>query len=413
MKKSAGSFILEQEKNIPVAAEADVVVLGGGIAGISAALSAARGGASVIIIEKQCLLGGLATVGLVILYLPLCDGYGRQLVGGIGEELLHICYNAGTLRRPDTKKEPLHFIPECWNNNGNVEERKKFRFQVCYDAAPAELALEKLLLNENKIEIWYDTAVCGCQKSNNMITHVITENKSGRLAIKGKSFVDASGDADLCFYAGEETVTGNQNQLSGWYFGADLLENKIELHPDSEPIFNKANTGQRFYTGGSGKEVSQNLIDTHRYIIRNSKGSERKGEIPFLIPAMPLLRMTRRLNAVHNIAVQDIGVWKEDTLGMTGDWRKPALGYCVTLSSLHGKKTGNLFAAGRCMGCEGDAWDVLRVIPPCAVTGEAAGLAASEIALGGVSSAGELDSRRLASKLIERKVIINPELLKL
>jgi hypothetical protein len=149
----------------------------------------------------------------------------------------------------------------------------------------------------------------------------------------------------------------------------------------------------------------------HRYIISNSKHESRAGEIPFLIPAMPLFRMTRRLESMNNITTRDIGVWKEDALGMTGDWRKPALGYCVTLSSLHGRRIGNLLAAGRCMGAEDDAWDVLRVIPPCAVTGEAAGMAASELALKGIVSVSRLDLRRLQAILKERNVILNPDLL--
>ena len=68
----------------------DVVVAGGGIAGCAAALAAARNGARVLLIEKQTLLGGLATAGLITYYLPLCDGEGTQMSYGIAEEFLHL-----------------------------------------------------------------------------------------------------------------------------------------------------------------------------------------------------------------------------------------------------------------------------------------------------------------------------------
>ena len=68
-------FFREDIKKIPVNYQADVAVAGGGIAGIAAALAAARMGASVLLIEKQCIVGGLATTGLIARYLPLCDGY--------------------------------------------------------------------------------------------------------------------------------------------------------------------------------------------------------------------------------------------------------------------------------------------------------------------------------------------------
>jgi hypothetical protein len=332
-------------------------------------------------------------------------------VGGIGEELFHICFNAGMLRRPAGTEPNRTSLPECWVKSGSLEERKKTRFQVKYEAAPAMLALEAALLGEKNIDIWYDTKLCGCGVENGKITHVITENKSGRLAIKGKAFVDASGDGDLCFYAGEDTFSSDQNRRSGWYFGADLLQNKIELHMDSDPLSGHCPEGSRFYSGDDGREVSHYVIDMHRFILSNSGKETRKGEIPFLIPAMPLFRMTRRINALQNITQADIGVWKADALGMTGDWRKPALGYCITLSSLHGQRIGNLLTAGRCMGAEDDAWDVLRVIPPCAVSGEAAGLAAAELAWGKAPSVPELDVTDLQNQLKERKVILDPELL--
>ena len=86
---------IKEELKIPLSPSVDVVVAGGGIAGISAALAAARSGAKVLLIEKQCILGGLATAGLVTIYLPLCDGRGNQMSHGIAEELFHLSISQG------------------------------------------------------------------------------------------------------------------------------------------------------------------------------------------------------------------------------------------------------------------------------------------------------------------------------
>ena len=81
---------IREELNTPVTNECDVLVVGGGVAGIAAALAAARHGARVILCERGFLLGGLATAGLVTIYLPLCDGFGRQVSFGLAEELLRL-----------------------------------------------------------------------------------------------------------------------------------------------------------------------------------------------------------------------------------------------------------------------------------------------------------------------------------
>lgn len=93
-------------------------VAGGGIAGIAAALASSRNGAKVILIEKQCALGGLAILGLITIYLPLCDGMGKQVIYGIGEELLRLSIKYGYEDN----------YPNAWLDNNNIEERKKTAF---------------------------------------------------------------------------------------------------------------------------------------------------------------------------------------------------------------------------------------------------------------------------------------------
>lgn len=86
---------ISESLQTPVTYECDVLVAGGGIAGVAAAIAAARQGAKVLLLEKQFMLGGLATAGLITIYLPLCDGRGHQVSFGLAEELLRLSIQYG------------------------------------------------------------------------------------------------------------------------------------------------------------------------------------------------------------------------------------------------------------------------------------------------------------------------------
>ena len=73
--------------------------------------------------------------------------------------------------------------------------------------------------------------------------------------------------------------------------------------------------------------------------------------------------------------------WFDDTVGLTGDWRKSGPVYAIPFRCIRGVENHNLLAAGRCMSVDNTVWDVMRVIPPCVVTGEAAGTAAALAAI--------------------------------
>lgn len=361
-------LILEKSREVEVARSVDVLVAGGGIAGVAAALAAARSGAKTLLLEKECALGGLATLGMIIRYLPLCDGYGHQVIAGIGEELMRESQRYGVLKMHGE----WYGIPKVWDGEGTVEERTKKRFEADYDAGPMILVLEKLL-QEAGVEIWYDTRLCSVLTKKEGIACVAVENKSGRLALEARAFVDATGDADLCFLAGEETVSSDQNRRSGWYFSVRDGEDPV-LHTLTDPRWEPCLPGRRFYAGDRGSEVSAFVQDMHDMILDHA---QKQQTVPFLIPTIPLFRMTRRLNAREVLTEADLGRWRTDAVCMTGDWRRPAPVYAIGLAHLQGKKHANLFAAGRCISADGDAWDVTRVIPTCAATGEAAGAAAA------------------------------------
>ena len=387
--------IEEAARTLDVARSVDVLVAGGGIAGVAAALASARNGAQTLLLEKECALGGLATLGMIIRYLPLCDGYGHQVIGGIGEELMRESQRYGVLKMHG----PWYGLPEVWTGEGSVEARAKKRFEADYDAGPMIMTLEKLL-QEAGVEIWYDTRLCSA--SSGGLTHVIVENKSGRLALEARAFVDATVDADLCFLAGEATESSDQNRRSGWYFSVRDDENPV-LHPLTDPLYQPCLPGSRFYAGDRGSDVSAYVQDMHDMILENA---QKQNAVPFLIPTIPLLRMTRRLLGRETLTETNLGQWRTDAVALTGDWRKPAPVYAIGLAHLQGVKSANLFAAGRCISSAGDAWDVTRVIPTCAATGEAAGLAAAMWA-----QTGAVDVPALQNRLKAAGAILDPSLL--
>ena len=161
-------MIIEKERKIPVIDTFDLVVVGGGVAGVAAALAAARNNVSVCLIEKENMLGGLATLGLVAIYLPLCDGMGNQVIGGIGEELLKVSIKYGPGQ-----------IPDCWKQGGDVSKRKEVRYQLEFNPASFAIAMEELLL-QHSVSIYYDTRFCSVVMDNNSIEAII-ENKEAEV----------------------------------------------------------------------------------------------------------------------------------------------------------------------------------------------------------------------------------------
>jgi len=354
-------YISEPQRNITVAGDYDVAVVGGGVAGIAAALSAARAGARTILLERQFALGGLATLGLVTIYLPLCDGLGHQVSFGIAEELLRL-----SVSLDDPLPEVFHW------------KETKSRYQCAFNPHQFSILAERLLLN-SEVDILYGIQVCDTAVSDGKIEAVLCESISGRTAIRAKSFVDASGDAILCRVAGEETVDfARKNILAAWYYTAK----DYELHmlgladlPEGERLAEPIN--QKRYSGLTCESQTEFMIDGHQALLGDflNKGNFTSAHQLATITTIPQLRMTRRLVGVTEIR-EDTGS-VEDSIGLIGNWKRPGPIYEIPYSCLYGKRIRNLITAGRCISADDAMWDNTRVIPACAVIGEAAGLAAA------------------------------------
>lgn len=370
---------IKEDISTPVKYECDVCVAGGGVAGIAAALSAARAGRAlglkteVILLERGFMLGGLATAGLVTIYLPICDGEGNQVCFGITEELFHLSIEHGA--------EDMY--PTAWLDGNDIEERKKHRFQVQFNAQLFATSAEKLLLKEG-VKILYGAPAVGCVNDNGKITHVVIEGKGGREAIRvRKSVVDTTGDADICKLAGALTDTFPEgNKLAAWYYGYGEHNLKLYMcgvHDVPDTTENTELPDLKRFSGLDTEELSELVELQHASLVNNVL--DRRKTIPDLVPVtistIPTVRMTRRLVGAETQDIGDSCVHYPDSVGIYPSWRKRGVVYELPLSILYGKEVKNLLTAGRSVSVTNALWDITRVIPVCAVTGEAAGAAAA------------------------------------
>ena len=382
----------------------DVLVCGGGFAGISAALAAARCGKKVILLEKEYLLGGLGTAGLVTIYLPLCDGVGNQVSFGIAEELLRLSISLGA-----EGKYPSNWLD---HKDQSLRTEKEKRFQVQYNPGLFAMLAEQLLIKEG-VQILYGSYAVAVHMKESKIHAVMIENKTGRGAIQCGSVVDATGDCDIAHYAGaptEETQRGNSP--AAWYYSCGTSGYRLNMlgfldvpGDDKEEHKISIECKKRFY-GLDGKELSEYMQLSHASILKEIKNRKKKEDIvwPVTLATIPQIRISRKIVGEYILAEEEMYQYFEDSIGMIADWRKRGPVYEVPFRTLYSAKVKNLITAGRCVSVTEPMWDIMRVIPCCAVTGQAAGTAAAM-----TDDFGKMDISALQEILKENQVVLHRE----
>ena len=381
----------------------DVVVCGGGIAGVAAALSSARRGLKTCLIEKTVFPGGLATTGNVLIYLPLSNREGCQTTFGIAEELMResVCYGPGE----------CHTINDWSKGHASV-----------FTPAAFILRLDEILQRDG-VDVWFDTLICRTRSSRGNVRGIEVENKSGRGLIKGKCFVDATGDADVAFRSGVPCAT-QLNFLSLWAVGMkpgcaeDLLADGCRANRLLMPVGawddgSNAPGGIRKFSGVDSKDVSEFIL-TGRRLLREKYQAEqaklgpdgRKKIFPMGLPAMANFRTTRRIEAIYTLGDDEEFKHFDDSVGVVTDWKKGKALWELPYRALIPKNAGGLLAAGRCIGARDEAWSVFRVIQAAAMSGEVAGLAASMCAERGTDPAA-LPIRDIQSELKKRTFVLD------
>jgi len=383
----------------------DVLVCGAGIAGVAAALEAARAGLSVALIEKTILPGGLATSGLVNIYLPLCDGNGTQVIFGLAEELLH----ASTLYGPGV-------VPDGWG--APESQSKKGRYQVTFSPASFVLALDELLVASG-VTTWLDTLACLPAMDGDRVAGVEIETKAGRETVQASITIDATGDADIACRAGAACLT-SPNIMSIWALQATLKSAEVAMaNGTGEPLMSlfarggdsddpEIESAERCWGIRSAQEITEFVLQG-RAIMREhyralQAGTGRANSYPLTLPTQAQYRMTRRIVGMSTLSTGQAWQRQDGSVGVAGDWRKPGSVWEIPYGALVPEKIRGLLVAGRCISSGGDAWHVTRVIPVAALTGQIAGVAACAAVAQSIDPA-ELDIKQLQRTLRGKGIV--------
>lgn len=352
----------------------DVVVAGGGVAGIAAALAAKRTGAKhVLLLERQYLLGGLATCGLVTIYLPICDGYGHQVCTGLAEELLLLSMSNGAEDR----------YPFAWVS-GSMDDKKQQRYQVQYNPWVFAIECEQLLLNEG-VEILYGAMVFRARGKNGYLESIEIVHKSGCETLYANAFVDATGDADVFWQSGAPTKEyAGGNILASWYYAVENGMNRLHwmgFHDQenagcqSSVMLEQRKSCHRV----DARELTKMSISAHR-IIKESyldRGAVSPAHSLSSIAIIPQVRMTRRGEGLIVLDDYHPFEYQFTSVGRITDWRTKGNAFELPIEALISCNVSNLYAAGRCISVTDRMWDITRSIPNCVVSGQAAGVAAA------------------------------------
>ncbi len=396
---------IQLSESVPCRGDFDVIVAGGGVAGIAAALAARRQGKKVLLIEKGVLLGGLATIGLINLFVPMCNGHGRQIIRGMAEELLRLSIRYG-----------YDSIPEDWRN-GEPEKPTMQRYCTKYSPQIFALALAELL-NAEGIDLRFDSVVTLPVMDGAHCNGLVVESKSGREYFAARMVVDATGDADILYRAGVPTVQGkNYFTYTGHIISLESCSAAVAAGNIQKAIFRCYGGNATLYgknhpaamplwDGVTAEEISRYLVLSQIETLQRIRGEDRISREIITLPGMAQFRTTRHIDGDYTLGVKDQYCHFEDSVGAICDFDQRGILYEIPYRALVRSGYDNLITAGRCASGEGYAWDVLRVIPPAILSGQAAGNAVS-LALDLGRPIYDIDIAALQSSLEKDDVMIH------
>lgn len=207
--RQATDHILEPARRVPVTREVDVLVVGGGLAGVTAAVAAARSGASVLLLERTSFLGGSAAGAFPGSFGMLEDLAGQVIVGGLVQEMIALLQEKGGAR------QELWGLPPTMERQIGLEEYYSRHPRPPSMATRIDFEALKFvcddLTRKAGVETMFDVWVADAIVQDSAIQGVIAQSKSGRFAVRAKVVVDASGDADIAASAGAPFQLGSES----------------------------------------------------------------------------------------------------------------------------------------------------------------------------------------------------------
>lgn len=361
--------VIQPARELPVLDETDVLVVGGGPAGIVAAIAAKRAGARVTLVERYGHFGGLWTGGLVLLVIGHIVGNEKQVCQGIGEEIM---------RRLDKM-------------DGAIIDRKPGSRPTVDAEAVKYLMVE--MIEEAGVRVFLHCWGVDAIVTGNAVRGAVFESKSGRQAVLAKVVIDATGDGDVFAAAGAAFEHRSHNVgLVSRIGNLDRVDAaKAANAPKPKHLGARTPVAGVNWVNLHGPEVDALDVATltrmemnHRKFIwqniqktRSTPGYEKV----YLVETAPQLgvRITRVLEGVNAVRLADLRAHTKfpDVIGVGGEEGGDHGEWQIPYGALVPAKVDNVLAAGRCISMETSMADLVRLIPNCFVTGHAAGVAAA------------------------------------
>ncbi len=366
--------VIQPRHEVPVLCETDVLVVGGGCAGVISALAAARTGAKVTLVERYGCFGGLWTAGLVLVVLAThveTEQGLKKCIRGIGDELL----------------DRLLKI-----KGGIINQGRGMRDPTSDPEATKYVMAE--MLREAGVEILLNSWVTNAVMEGNSIEGILFESKAGCHAVRAKVVVDASGDGDVFGAAGAEHVRhihriglvhrlGNIDRIAARKPGEKKnLPNLSSNTPlPSVRWFNMQ--------GPQGdclniRTLTQCELDGRRAVWEKLKKIQQtpgREQVFMLDTASQLgIRASRTLTGLHEVTFEETVANKkyDDVVAVGGAYKFVGERACqIPYRALVPARVDNLLATGRCVAADNLMLNYTRLIGPCLVTGHAAGTAAA------------------------------------
>ncbi|MDO4569313.1 MAG: FAD-dependent oxidoreductase [Planctomycetia bacterium] len=399
--------ILRPAMSVPKVSETDVLVVGGGPAGCCAAISAARAGVKVTLVERYNHFGGLATGGLVLIILGHWTknqkGEKVQVLQGIGEEMM----------------QRLEKLP-----NGIVNRRHGVNPTI--DAEVYKYLLVQMITEANidvYLHSWATEAIIDDspdpKTGNPVVKGVVIQTKTGPQAILAKQIIDTTGDGDVfatCGAAYDRRLyniglpyrLGNLDRAKPAP-GAKRPRFLGDLTPVSGVRW--VNMGGPDADGVDVKELSRLELQHRKRIweqymeVKNTPGYEDV----YLMETAPQLgvRITRVIEGTEELTLAGAKSGKkfDSCVGVGGAWGGDHIGWQVPYGCLISKNVENILTAGRSICGSPDMSDLLRVIPNCWVTGHSAGAAAA-VAVQDNCSARDVNLEKVRTLLRQQKAYL-------
>ncbi len=412
---------------LPVAAKAQVVVVGGGPGGLGAAIAAAEEGADTLLVERYAFLGGMATAGMVNPFMPWHAG-GTPIIRGVFERMIRRLGEMGGMGGP--------------------------RYKACFDFELLKLLADDMVI-EAGARMRLHTSLVAVDAADGRVKRIAVASKSGLEVIEGDLFIDSTGDGDLCTWSGCDVRKGRDEDglaqpmtLNFRMGGVDLdrLPAREEINEfydaakDRGEIDNPRENVLWFYTTRDGELH----FNTTRVVMHDGTDADALTEaeligrrqvvqmVSFLktyIPGMEdafLLSMgaqigireTRRVMADHILTTDEVlaatkfddgiarGSYSVDIHSPVGTGTvilhlPPGEAYDIPYRCITPLGFDNLLVAARCISADHGAHSSQRVMPIVMAIGEGAGVAAAQAVAAGVDTR-SVDIVALRERLLER-----------